>query len=110
MKMAKPGNTASHQAKGGGAGFLQDRAPGDQLGGHADAEKAQTRLDENRAGDAEHHGNDDRRQGVGQNMLEHDFPIGNAEGNRRGDVVVISDSEKFIAGKPRDAYPTRSCR
>ena len=54
-KIAAPGNTASHQARGVGLRDGQDRAPGDDLRRDADAQERQARLGQDRARDAERH-------------------------------------------------------
>ena len=106
MKMAKPGNTASHQAKVVVLASCKIEPQVTSSAGTPMPRKLETRFDQDRARDAKNHGNNDRRQGVGQNMFEHDFAIGDPESDGGSHIVLSPDSQKFIARETRDADPT----
>ena len=60
----------------------------DQL--DTDAEETQARFGENGGGDAQHHRDQDGRQGIGENMAHNNTPCGRPQGDRGGRIIQIA--------------------
>ena len=67
--------------------------------------KAQARLGEDRAGDGERAGDDDRRCDVGQDMAEHDPPGSRADATAGHDEIAFTQTQCFRSHQARNARP-----
>ena len=71
-----------------------------------DSEIAEAGLRENNAGDNENAARDERTDGVGEDMLEHDASVFRAQGSRNQNVFLILEAIELHSGSSCHTRPT----
>ncbi len=87
------------------AAGVEQHAPTRVGGRGAEAEKAQGAFDQDRGGDAKRDRHQHRRQGVGQDVSEHDPQRTGAERASRRDEFAFAQLEELSTSEPGNAGP-----
>ena len=89
-------------------GVEQDAAPGRDVGRKAEAEERQRRFGDDRGGDVDRAGDDDRPQRIGQDVAHHLARIGGAERARRLDEFLLAQRQELRAHQARHRHPAKA--
>src|SRR6266571_3386711 len=87
--------------------LVEDVAPRRVRRTHAEAEERQARLGEDGGGDAEGHGHQHGRHGVGQDVAPDDAEGAGADRLRPDHELALLEREEFRAHEARHAHPAR---
>src|SRR5213594_1427703 len=87
--------------------LVEDVAPRRVRRTHAEAEERQARLGEDGGGDAEGHGHQHGRHGVGQDVAPDDAEGAGADRLRPDHELALLEREEFRAYEARHAHPAR---
>src|SRR5262249_54871179 len=81
-------------------------APGGERVVDAEAQEAEAGLGEDGGGDAEGHRDDERRQGVGEQVADGDLQAGGAQRVGGQDEVALAQRQELGGGEGTDVDPT----